>query len=85
MLKKIVKKIKDKKGYKQNSKIIQCMRDQINNCDNISNYLSRVGIQKILDNCNNYNYKGIDNLFTITSFMEKTLQNNSTIEKYYDE
>lgn len=85
IIRKIIKKIKDKKGYKNNSRIIQCMRDQINNCNDISNYLSRYQIEKILNKSSNYSQHGMDNLFTITSLMEKTLcGNNNTIQKYYD-
>jgi len=83
MFSKIIKKIKDKKGYKDNSRIIRCMRDQVNSCNVISNYLSRKEIEKIMNNGSNYNQVGIDNLFAITSLMEKTLCDNNTIEKYY--
>jgi len=86
-LRKIIKKLKDKRGYsyKHDSKIIRCIQDQLNNCDVISNHLSRKGIEKIMNNCTDYSHYGIDNLFTITSLIEKTLCKNTMIEKYYNE
>jgi asparagine synthase (glutamine-hydrolysing) len=85
-LRKIVKKLKDKRGYSytSDSKIIQCIQDQLHNCDGISNYLSQKHIQKILDNCNNYNHYAIDNLFTIISVIEKTFSKNTSIEKHFN-
>ena len=80
-----VRKSRDVKGYEENSKMIQCMRDQLKNCNIISNYLSHKEVEKILNNCSNYRPTGIDNLFTIMSLMERTLCNNSTIEKFYDD
>lgn len=71
-------------GYEENARVIQCMRDQLKNCDIISNYLSLKEIEKILNNCSNYKPTGIDNLFTIMSLMERTLCGYCTIEKFYD-
>jgi asparagine synthase (glutamine-hydrolysing) len=84
-LKKFIKRSRDVEGYKKNAKIIQCMRDQLNNCDTISNYLSCKEIEKIMNNSGNYRPTGIDNLFTVMSLMERTLCGNCTIEKFYDD
>ena len=77
------RKSRDVKAYEKNSKIIQCMQDQLKNCNFVSNYLSLKDIEKILNNCTNYKSTGIENLFTIISLMEKTLCNNCAIEKFY--
>jgi asparagine synthase (glutamine-hydrolysing) len=82
-LKKFIKGSRDMEGYKENARIIQCMRDQLKNCDSISNYLSRKEMEKIMNNSGNYRPTGIDNLFTIMSLMEGTLCGNCTIEKFY--
>jgi len=82
-LKKFIKGSRDVEGYKENAKIIQCMQDQLKNCDTISNYLSLKEIEKILNNSGNYRPTGIDNLFTVMSLMEGTLCGNCTIEKFY--
>lgn len=83
-IKKFVRGSRDMKGYEENARVIQCMRDQLKNCDIISNYLSLKEIEKILNNCSNYKPTGIDNLFTIMSLMERTLCDYCTIEKFYD-
>lgn len=75
---------KDNRGYREDLRIIRCMREQMNNCHNISNYLSPNTIEKILDNYSTYSRAGIYTLFTLTSLIDKTFCNNNTIEKCYD-
>lgn len=74
---------KDNRGYREDLRIIRCMREQINSCHYISNYLSPNRIEKILDNYSTQSRAGIYKLFTLTSLMEKTFSNNNTIEKCY--
>ena len=82
---KVAKKIKDSEvGYNSNSKIIKCMRYQINNCSAISDYLWRGDIEKILNNCSAFSHTGIDNLFTIMSLIEKSFCNGRAIESTYE-
>jgi asparagine synthase (glutamine-hydrolysing) len=86
ILKKLLKKnSRDVTSYQESSKIIQCMRDQLDDCNNVSNFLSREEIEKILNNPSKYRPTAIDNLFTITSFLEKTLCNKCTLKKYYND
>ena len=81
----VAKKIKDSNvGYDSNSKIIRCMRNQINSCSIISDILWRSGIEKILNNCGEFSHTGIDNLFTIMSLIEKSFCNGRAIENYYE-
>jgi asparagine synthase (glutamine-hydrolysing) len=82
-LEKTIKKLKEKKGYDENSQVVRCMHEQINNCDEISNYISREGIEKIMNNCMGYSRVEIDNLFTVTSLIEKSSCDKGIIEKYY--
>lgn len=84
-LRRFIKKIYDKRAYsyKDNSKIIYCIREQLKDCNEIDNFLSSDEIEKILNNCSDYAHEGIDNLFTITSLLEHTLCNRSAINKYY--
>jgi asparagine synthase (glutamine-hydrolysing) len=84
-LRRFLKKKYDKRAYNYNydSKIIQCIREQARDCDKIENYLSSDIIDKILNDCTHYKHEGIDNLLTITSLIEGSLCNRSTISKYY--
>jgi asparagine synthase (glutamine-hydrolysing) len=83
-LRRIIKSIKNNhKSYTRDSRVIRCIHYQINNCHAISNYLSRSRIEGILNNPNEYSRVGIDNLFTITSLIEKRSCDNDSIEKYY--
>lgn len=75
---------KDNRSYKDNSGIIGCMREQVNVCHNISNYLSLGGMENILSNYGKYSRVSIYRLFTLTLLMENTLCNKNTIEKYFD-
>jgi asparagine synthase (glutamine-hydrolysing) len=76
---------KDNRFYKDNSRIIRCIREQIKSCHNISNYLSCITTEKILNNYSNLSRVGIYKLFTITLLIEKTFCNNNTIDKCYDD
>ena len=71
-------------GYHENAKNIRCMREQLKNCEELSNYLSRHEMEEIIEKSSHYKPAGIDNLFTIISLMEKNTCNNCTIEKVYD-
>ena len=84
-LRKVMKKLKDKRGYtyKDDSKIIRCMRAQVRSCKEIPDHLSRQKFDNVVDNCSNYNHYGIDNLFSITSFIENISCKPVTLEKYY--
>jgi asparagine synthase (glutamine-hydrolysing) len=84
-LRRFIKRIYDKRAYnyKDNSKIIQCIRQQVRDCSEITNFLSSDVTEKILNDCSEYSHEGIDNLLTITSLMEETLCNRSTLNKYY--
>lgn len=86
-LRKFIKKLKDKRNYsyRHDSKIIRCIRDQADNCNDISNLLSLKVIEKITNNSTDYTHYALDNLFTITSIVERTLCKNTMIEKYYKE
>jgi len=83
---KIIKKLKDKRSYsyQRNSKIIQCILDQVTNCDGISDNLSREGINNIINNSTDYSHYALDNLFTITSIVEQLSCKNTMIKKHYD-
>ena len=82
-------KITNKKSYKTannygiDSPIIQCITEQINNCNSNSNYLSLTETKKILNNSTDYTYEAIDNLLTMTSLIEKILCNKTTLKKYF--
>jgi len=84
-LRRFIKKIYDKRAYnyKDNSRIIQCIREQVKDCNEIQNFLSSEVTEKILNTCSDYSHEGIDNLLTITSLMGETLCNRSTLNKYY--
>jgi len=82
-LRKVIKKIKDRKGYGNTHKIIQCIDAQVRNCSATSTYLSPTAVDRIVRNSSSYNPMGIDNLLTLTSLFEKSLCDGSTIEKYY--
>jgi hypothetical protein len=81
----LIKRIYDKRAYsyKIDSRIIQCIREQIAVCDNISNLLSTAALERALDSASEISHEGIDNLLTITSLIEENLCRKSTIAKYY--
>ena len=87
LLRKIIKKLKDNQsyGYERDSKVIRCIEEQVKNCNVISNHLSLKAVNKIINNCTDYNHFGADNLFTITSVIEKTFCKNNVIERCYKE
>jgi asparagine synthase (glutamine-hydrolysing) len=66
------------------SKMIMCLRDQMENCEQLSRYFSKA---KLVDMANNPAKRGlyvVNHLFTIISFIEKIYSSDSTIDKYYD-
>lgn len=84
-LRKFIKKVYDKRAYSYNanSKIIQCIREQLITCKEITKFLSLSRTEEILRNCNEYSHEAIDNLFTITSLIEDNMCEENSIEKYY--
>lgn len=84
-LRKIIKKLKDKRNYSYtcDSKIIRCIKDQLTNCNILSKQLSQKEVEGIVNNCVDYNHYGIDNLFTITTIIEKIFCKNTVIEKHF--
>jgi asparagine synthase (glutamine-hydrolysing) len=84
-LRKLIKRIYDKRAYSYNasSKILHCLREQVNSCDEITNFLSSSKIEEILGNSADYSHEAIDNLFTITSLIEEIACEGTSIEKYY--
>jgi asparagine synthase (glutamine-hydrolysing) len=84
-LRKYIKKVYDKRAYsyKHNSMIVDCVREQVKSCNEITNILSPDKIEEILSNSARYSHEAIDNLFTITSLIEKNRCDRSTIEKYH--
>jgi len=67
--------------YKDNSNIIKCLREELNNCKFIHNYLSNLEILNTIQSCSKLQ---VETLFTITSSIEDFESKNKTIEKYYD-
>lgn len=67
--------------YKADSNIVNCFKEQLENCKVISEYVSTGGIQKYMHKINKYD---LDHIFTITSTIEEFLGDTSTIEKYSD-
>jgi asparagine synthase (glutamine-hydrolysing) len=84
-LRKVVKKINNRKSlrYRHDSRIIRCIREQVDSCNAVSKYLSYEEIERILNNCDHYDHVAIDDLFTITSILENNLCESYTIKKYY--
>jgi asparagine synthase (glutamine-hydrolysing) len=80
-VKRIVKIMLKKNGnlFENNSNIMNCALEQIENCKSISKYLSSQDIKKVINNSNE-----INNIFTITSVIEEFECTKSTIEKYYE-
>ena len=84
-LRRFIKKIYDKRAYsyETDSKIIQCIRTQLQDCKEITNVLSHDKVQQILNQSSQFSHEAVDNLFTITSLIEDSMCKRSTIEKYY--
>ena len=62
---------------------MHCLREQVNSCDEITNFLSSSKMEEILRNSADYSHEAIDNLFTITSLIEENTCDGTSIEKYY--
>jgi len=84
-LKKIIRRITKKTQVAKDDPRIRAIRGQINNCNDISDILSFNRIEEILKNHSGYTRVGIDNLFTITSLIERISCDNSSIQRYYGE
>jgi hypothetical protein len=65
--------------YDCNSIMQNCFHDQLINCKQIQKYLSVE-----LSMLGNYDQVAIENLFTVTSFIEELECGQSTLNKYYD-
>jgi asparagine synthase (glutamine-hydrolysing) len=82
-IKKMLSKITNKKrSYKGDSKVVNCFRDQIQNCGYIDTYLSLTELRRIVNNSGKYSRRAIDFLFTVTSLIENTYGKDS-ISKFY--
>lgn len=79
MLSKITKK---KRSYKEDSNVVRCFQDQIQNCRYIDIYLSLTELRHIINNSDKYSRRAIDLLFTVTSLIENTYGKDS-ISKFY--
>lgn len=66
---------------KNNSNLINCLKEQIDNCEFINGYIPSIN----KDNFVNYNKGQLENLFTITSCVEEIKCGQSTIGKYHDD
>lgn len=62
--------------------LVRCLQEQLNNCSAISNYLSRQGLEDIINNRHKYNREALGIIFTITSVIEAFVCGKSTIENY---
>ena len=84
-LRRFVKKIYGKRGYyyKDDSRIIKCMSEQLKMCNEMTNFLSPNTTQEILKHCTQYSHEAIENLFTVTSLIEQKVCKRNTISKYY--
>jgi asparagine synthase (glutamine-hydrolysing) len=85
-LRKIIKKLNDKGSYypyKYDSTVVRCIRDQLDNCSVLSNYLSRKEAEKILNNSADYTHYGFDNLLTVTSLIANTLCDSKSIDTHF--
>ncbi len=67
--------------YENRSNILNCIKEQLNNSQSISDYLSCAAVNNIMKRSNK---SQINNLFTITSIIEELQYNQSTIEKYFE-
>jgi len=70
--------------YDRQSTIIRCLRDQLKSCDSLREYLDVDMIERMIDNCREYSKYEIDNLFSVTSFIEDLGEGRSSIERYSD-
>ncbi len=86
-LRKIIKKLKDRRSYSYDpdSRVIRCIQDQVKNCNMLSNFLSRKELEKIIENSDDYNHYGIDNLLTVTSLIENTFCDSKSIVNHFTE
>lgn len=70
-------------SYNRKSNTIKCLQQQIDNCDIISRHMSPFHLARVINNSSKYYKTTLNNLFTITSFIEKLFCNTRTISKYH--
>ncbi|MFC1555704.1 asparagine synthase-related protein [candidate division KSB1 bacterium] len=76
------KYIKNAESFNQNSNYLKCLKNQINNCQEIGDYLSIDEIGKILEGKQKSSKMGFLNLFTLTSVIENLFCDNNSIRRY---
>jgi len=83
---KVIGKVKPEttSSHAYNSNFLQCLKEQTVNCKAISDYLSLPAIEETLKDYSKYSIFQINNLFTVTSFIEDLKDGKSTIEAYYE-
>ena len=64
--------------------LIKCMKEQLHNCNAISENLSGRQLERIIDNCSKYHGVFIALIFTLMSVIEDFKTGKSNIENYLD-
>jgi asparagine synthase (glutamine-hydrolysing) len=79
----IIEKIRPNKGHRDNSRTIECLKDQILSCKSIGCYFVLDILDHILNNPEKYTPSGISVLFTITSLVETLFCSERSIRKNF--
>jgi asparagine synthase (glutamine-hydrolysing) len=80
-----IKKIfRKSSGYAPDSTIVKCLREQSDNCEVLSDYLSHDCVSKVVSSSQSYSKEALENLFTLTSLVEYQHSGISRIERYRD-
>lgn len=71
-------------GFPPGSAIVRCLREQLDDCEVLSDYLAHDGVSKVVSSSQNYSKEALENLFTLTSLIEYRHTGVSRIERYRD-
>ncbi len=71
-------------SYSARSPLVRCLQRQLRECTAITTSLSEDALKEIIEHCQSYTKRELENLFTITSFIEYMETKHSSIEEYLD-
>jgi asparagine synthase (glutamine-hydrolysing) len=76
--------VKHKNGQVLDGKMLECIKNQMKNCEHILKYLSPAKLDKMSSDPAQYGLHTVYHLFTIFSLIEKVYSSRSSIDMCYD-
>jgi asparagine synthase (glutamine-hydrolysing) len=82
--KRLKKNISKESTYRKNSTVVTLIREQLDSCELIKNYLSCAAITQLLEKPERYSKNALNNLFTLTCLVESLSNKNIALDKMPD-